>query len=108
MIDLYRWGVFIVATSDKSRYDYEQILARRKKYLTIALMFVLLAITIMFFTFSVGLIATKDDKTTGDKWRRTLRDTIGAFFCLILATYIIALTLLIIRLKQRLPEYYEA
>jgi hypothetical protein len=71
MVDLYKWGVFIIATSDKSRYDYEEILARRKKYLSIALVFVLVAISIMYFTFSIGLIVNRDDKTIGDKWRNT-------------------------------------
>jgi hypothetical protein len=49
MVDLYKWGVFIIATSDQSRYDYEEILSRRKKYLTIGLFVALLAITVMFF-----------------------------------------------------------
>jgi len=109
MVDLYKWGVFIIATSDQSRYDYEEILSRRKKYLTIGLFVALLAITVMFFTFSTALIIyrNKEDNAIGDLWRKRLKDTIGAFFCLILVTYIVTLTLLIIRLKQRVPEYYQ-
>jgi len=75
----------------------------------IALFIALLAITIMFFTVSIALLVTsKDaDQTNGNWWRKKLKDAIGAFFCIILVTYIFALTMLIIRLKQRVPDYYQ-
>ena len=60
MVDLYKWGIFIIATSDQSRYDYEEILARRKKYLKLALLIALLAITVTFFTMSTALIITRN------------------------------------------------
>ena len=72
MVDLYKWGIFIIATSDQSRYDYEEILARRKKYLKIALLIALLSITVTFFTISTALIVTRnpEDKEIGDLWRK--------------------------------------
>ena len=72
MVDLYKWGIFIIATSDQSRYDYEEIFARRKKYLNIALLIALLSITVTFFTISTALIVTRnpEDKEIGDLWRK--------------------------------------
>jgi hypothetical protein len=68
------------------------------------------SITLMFLVISVALIINSDDKDKelGDWWRKRLKDTIGIFFSIILATYVITLSMLIIRLKQRVPEFYQA
>jgi hypothetical protein len=76
----------------------------------IALFVALLAITIMFFTVSIALIVTSLDpeqENNGNWWRQMLKNSIGAFFCVILVIYVFALTMLIIRLKQRVPDYYQ-
>ena len=101
IVDLYKWGIFIVATSDQSKYNYEELFSKRKRYLKIALFVTLLSITIMYFTIALGLLITADnpDLNVGNWWKVKLKDTIGAFFLIILVTYVSTLTLLIVRLK---------
>ncbi len=110
MIDLYKWGIFVIAASDQSKYNYEEIYTKRKKFLMAFLFTALSSITLMFLVISVALIINSDDKDKelGDWWRKRLKDTIGIFFSIILATYVITLSMLIIRLKQRVPEFYQA
>jgi hypothetical protein len=61
MIDLYKWCIFIAATSSTQMYEYELILARRKKILMITVLVLALGTFITFIIISYGVMSTSTE-----------------------------------------------
>jgi len=61
VFDLYKWCIFIAATGTKVS-SHKDLLTMRHKKLKIALIIVQASIIIVSLTFSIGILATTDDK----------------------------------------------
>ena len=60
-IDLYKWCVFIAATSKTGENEYEEILARRKKYLAIGFNGAAAIIFVSYIIVVNGVMSTSDE-----------------------------------------------
>lgn len=108
IIDLYKWCVFIAATSKTREKDYEEILSKRKKYLAAGFGGISLLIFITYLIVVNGVMSTSDEVQNDEnkEWKFAIKNLVTAIFIIFFVAYIITLTFLIIRLKARVPEFY--
>lgn len=108
-IDLYKWCVFIAATSKTGEHNYEEILGRRKKYLAAGFEAISVIIFITYWIVVYGVMSTSDevDIEENKEWKFAIKNMVTTIFIMFLVAHITTLTLLITRLKARVPEFYK-
>lgn len=85
------------------------ILGRRKKYLAIGFNGVAALIFISYIIVVNGVMSTSDEiqNKENTEWKYAIKNMVTSIFILFLIAHITTLTLLIIRLKARVPEFYK-
>ncbi len=101
--------MFIAATSKTGDKDYEEILRKRKKYLAAGFGAISAIIFIAYWIVVYGVMSTSDDVNNEEnkKWKNAIKNMVTTMFIMFLVAHITTLTLLIIRLKARVPEFYK-
>lgn len=65
-IDLYKWCIFIAATSKTEEHNYEEILAKRKRLLSVVFLAVSLIILSIYVVVVDGVMSTSTENPNQD------------------------------------------
>jgi hypothetical protein len=105
MYDLYKWCIFLVATSATSSNVDKSLMKKRHEKLRAALLITLPLIIVIFLVFMIGVITHTQEESEGDQhaykeWIRVQYNVIIAMFTIFLFIYLGVLYMLMSRLKK--------